>query len=85
MPGCGSRTTQGHGDVAVCGQPYYDGIYECDACKIRRLESARFTVDVAMIRQALADQQALEGEVVHCDLDDIVAALRDMGIEVIEP
>lgn len=36
--GCGSRITMGHGDVAVCGKPYWDGIYICDACRANEAE-----------------------------------------------
>src|SRR5215831_9747438 len=37
---CGSFTTMGHGDNAVCGQPYYGGIYQCHGCQVIELKSA---------------------------------------------
>ena len=36
---CGSSTTMGHGDFAICGQPYYDGIYQCNGCQIKALKA----------------------------------------------
>jgi hypothetical protein len=35
---CGSFTVMGHGENAVCGEPYWDGIYQCPSCKCKDLE-----------------------------------------------
>lgn len=39
--GCGSMTTMGHGDMAVCGQVWWDKVYECQSCQIKRLTAER--------------------------------------------
>ena len=31
--GCGDRMNMGHGDNAVCGQPYVMGIFYCERCR----------------------------------------------------
>lgn len=37
--GCGGRTSFGHGDTAICGEPYYSGIYICSACELAALRA----------------------------------------------
>lgn len=36
---CGSSTCHGHGDYAVCGKPYYGGIYQCSSCRMKSLQA----------------------------------------------
>lgn len=38
---CGSRKTAGHGEVDICGQEGWGGIYQCDGCKLFDLNNAR--------------------------------------------
>lgn len=39
--GCGHRDVYGHGDTAICGQPYWDSdCYLCTACRHKRLLDA---------------------------------------------
>jgi hypothetical protein len=36
--GCGSFTMMGHGDNAICGQPYMnEEIFQCAGCKIKTM------------------------------------------------
>ncbi len=89
--GCGSRTTMGHGDVEVCGQVGWGGVYECQSCQINRLttalEDAR-TLNIHDLVRALDDQQMLFGtdkNVVDGEVIDLVFALRDMGFTINVP
>src|SRR5688572_29757088 len=38
MRHCGSSTCFGHGDFAICGKPYVDGIYQCPHCELKDLK-----------------------------------------------
>lgn len=74
--GCGKMVVMGHGDNAVCGQPYYsDPVWLCDACRARII--SRWDFEAAL--------EAQDGEWhVTWKLDEIIAALKACGVEVQE-
>ena len=46
---CGKREVTTDREIAICGQPFYTSVHECDKCKIKRLEAViaqRNIVDV---------------------------------------
>lgn len=51
---CNSRTTMGHGEVAVCGQQFYSGVYQCPDCKLFEVE-AELANFKAMYKRASED------------------------------
>lgn len=36
---CGGHTTMGHGDAAVCGEPYWGAVYQCPSCELAQLKA----------------------------------------------
>lgn len=44
----------GHGDEAVCGQGWWDKVYECEACQIKRLTAERDSARRGALEEAAA-------------------------------
>lgn len=49
---CGSHTTMGHGDVAVCGEPYIGGLYRCPHCTVQLLVAENNVLRETLIKTA---------------------------------
>ena len=67
MMKCGSRTTMGHGEVAICGEQYYGDIYQCMGCRVKDLEEEvdrlrAKSPEVGLLTSALLDLSALYTE-----------------------
>lgn len=59
MKTCGCVTRHGHGDNAICGQPYVDGIYQCSHCQLADADSALAAMTADRDKyKALAEQFA---------------------------
>jgi len=53
---CGFPTNFGHGDNAICGQPYdIDGIYQCPSCKLK--DFTMFTQEYAELQRQFHKQR----------------------------
>lgn len=42
---CGGTTCHGHGEYAVCGEIYYNDIYQCSSCQINNLQDRLSAAD----------------------------------------
>lgn len=63
MTYCGSHTVMGHGENAVCGQPYIGGIYQCQTCQITDLKAPKmkYTDTYAQLQRQLHSDQPSYG------------------------
>lgn len=53
--GCGSSRVMGHGENAICGQPFYNGIYVCADCQKRKLAS-QLAIACALLEALIAEE-----------------------------
>jgi hypothetical protein len=67
--GCGDRTLMGHGENAICGQPYVMGIFYCEKCKRRttKRKLAAVTAQRDELLNALKGLYSLVEENYHVD------------------
>ena len=77
MGGCGHRECMGHGDYEICGQDGQMGAFECDGCKVMRLEDQ--ITDLMVAANALRCVYATPDR--HPDIMDI--AVNNLSIACI--